>query len=139
MQAEYYGGQELTLIGFPVSGRVEGEISHNHIGYGEMLGIHSASGKKAAAWEYVEEYMVGALQKSDFFLRTGKEVFEEKMQEEADKVRAAFEEGIYYSGANKPLLDIIEEEAGPYFRGERALDDVVEIIQSRIQVYLNER
>ena len=101
--------------------------------------------------------MTGALQKSDFLFRTGKEVFEERMQEdvgvetftldgplppstqeEADKVRKAFEEGIYYSAENKPLLDIIEEEAGAYFGGDRELDDVVKIIQSRIQVYLNE-
>ncbi len=158
LQAEYHSGQELTLIGFPVSGRVEGEKSRNHIGYGEMLGIHSASKEKEAAWEYVEEYMAGALQKNNFFFRTGKEAFEEKMQEdvgvetwtpdgvlpgatqeETDRVRAAFEEGIYYSAENKPLLDIIEEEAGSYFRGEKELNDVTGIIQSRIQVYLNER
>lgn len=158
LQAEYYSGQELTLIGFPVSGKVEGEKSHNLIGYNDMLGIHSGSRETEVAWEYVEECMLGALSKSDFFFRTGKEVFEEKIQEdvgvetrtldgtlpaatqeEADKVRAAFEEGIYYSGANKPVLDIIEEEAGPYFRGEKELDDVVGIIQNRIQVYLNER
>lgn len=157
LQAEYYSGQELTLIGFPVSGGVEGERSRNHISYSEMLGIHSASGEKEAAWEYVEEYMTGALQKSDFLFRTGKEAFEERMQEdvgvetftldgllppstqeEADKVRRAFEEGVYYPAQNKLLLDIIEEEAGAYFGGDRELDDVVDIIQSRIQVYLSE-
>lgn len=157
LQAEYLSGQELILIGFPVSGKAGEEKSRNHIGYSEMLGIHSASGEAEAAWEFVEEYISGALLKNDFFFRTGKAAFEEKIQEnvgvetwtleeilpaatqeDADKVRMAFEEGLYYSAANKPLLDIIEEEAGYFFRGEKELDTVVEIMQSRIQIYLDE-
>lgn len=156
--AEWRSGQELTLIGFPVSGKVEEERSRNHISYSELMVIHSASKETEAAWDYVEEYMTGGLFKNDYFFRTGKEAFEERIQEdvgvetwtldgvlppatqeEADKVRSAFLEGIYYYGENKPLLDIIEEEAEPYFRGEKGLEDVAGIIQSRIQVYLNER
>jgi len=65
----------------------------------------------------------------------GKEV----SQTDFRRDRRWFEEGVYYSGANKPLLDIIEEEAGVYFRGEKELDDVVGIMQSRVQIYLEER
>lgn len=158
VEAEWLSGQELTLIGFPVSGKVEGERSSNLIDYSDMMGIHSASMEPEAAWDYVEEYITGALRSNDYVVRTGKEIFEGKIQEgvgvetwtfegqlppatqeHADKVRNAFMEGIYYTAENKPLLDIIAEETAPYFRGEKALEDVVGIIQSRIQVYLDER
>lgn len=158
LYAEWISRQELTMIGYPVSGKEEGEKSRNHISYGDMMGIHSASKETAAAWDFVEEYMTGAIRKSDYMIRTGKEAFEEKMQEdigvesltldghlppltqeEADEIRNAFMEASYASDSKKPLLDIIGEETKPYFRGEKELDDVVGIIQNRIQVYLNER
>lgn len=158
VEAEWLSGQELTLIGFPVSGRQEGERSLNLINYSDMMGIHSASKEPEAAWDYVEEYISGALRSNDYVIRTGKEIFEEKIQEgvgvetwtleghlppatqeHADKVRNAFIEGTYYSAENKPVLDIIAEETAPYFRGEKALEDVLGIIQSRVRIYLDER
>ena len=36
------------------------------------------------------------------------------------------------------LKRIINEEVPPFFRGEKGLDEVVGIIQSRIQIYLDE-
>lgn len=158
-QAEWKNGHELTLIGFPVSGLVEGEKSSNVIYYGEMLGIHSATENVEAAWDFTESYIMGAFMSSNFFFRTGKEVFEERMraemdiepstvdgipyppitEEQAEKVRNAFLDGRYLSDRNDFLFDIIREEATPFFRGEKDLDEVVGIIQSRIQLYLDER
>ena len=95
---------------------------------------------------------------SNFFFRTGREAFEERMQaemdiepgtvdgvpyppiteEQAGKVRNAFLEGRYDSGEDRMLKRIINEEVPPFFRGEKGLDEVVGIIQSRIQIYLDE-
>ena len=158
-QAEWKNGNELTLIGYPVSGLVEGEKSSNYIYYNEMLGIHSATENADAAWDFVESYITGAFMPSNFFFRTGRDAFEERMQEEmdiepstvegipyppiteeqAEKVRSAFLEGSYNSDADSILKGIINEETPPFFRGEKGLDEVVGIIQSRIQIYLDER
>lgn len=36
------------------------------------------------------------------------------------------------------IINIINEEAGAYYSGQKGIDDVVSIIQNRIQVYVNE-
>lgn len=66
-QAEWKNGQELTLIGFPVSGLVEGEKSSNHIYYNEMLTIHSDTENVEAAWNFVKSYITGAFMPGYFF------------------------------------------------------------------------
>jgi len=157
-QTEWRNGQELTLIGFPVSGLVEGEKSSNSITYNEMLGIHSDTENVEAAWDFVENYITGAFMPSNFFFRTGREVFEERIQaeigigqgtvegipypaiteEQADKVRNAFLEGYYVTNEESPIKRIILEEVPPFFSGEKGLDEVVGIIQSRVQLYLDE-
>lgn len=157
-QAEWRNGQELTLIGYPVSGLVEGEKSRNAISYNEMLGIHSDTENVEAAWDFVENYITGAFMPSNFFFRTGGEVFEERIQaeigigqgtvegipypaiteEQADKVRNAFLEGYYVTNEESPIKRIILEEVPPFFSGEKGLDEVVGIIQSRVQLYLDE-
>lgn len=161
-QAEGISGQELTLIGYPVSGRIEGERSSNIISYDHMMGIHSGTENVEAAWEYVENYYTGALGTHDFFFTTGKAAFEEKLQEyteteyftlenmepaiyppatelQVEKVRNAFLEGTYIEDEEFDIIDIIMEEAMPYFKGDKGLDDVVKIIQNRVQLYLDER
>ena len=37
-----------------------------------------------------------------------------------------------------PLVNIIVEEAGAYFSGDKELDQVVKIIENRVQLYLDE-
>ena len=39
---------------------------------------------------------------------------------------------------DEALLNIIEEEAAPYFSGQKKAKDVAVIIQSRVQLYVNE-
>lgn len=40
--------------------------------------------------------------------------------------------------SNDEILNIITEEADAYFKGQKTLDDVVNIIQSRAQIYISE-
>ncbi len=42
------------------------------------------------------------------------------------------------SGYDEELVNIINEEAAPFFEGQKNIDDVVKIIQGRIQVYVDE-
>ena len=37
-----------------------------------------------------------------------------------------------------PLLDIICEEAAAYFNGDKSIPEITELIQNRVQLYLNE-
>ena len=56
-----------------------------------------------------------------------------------EKVRSAFQEGVYLGDEEYDLLSILDEEVIPYFKGDKELDDVVKIIQNRIQLYLDEK
>jgi hypothetical protein len=44
--------------------------------------------------------------------------------------------GIY--GCNQDVYSIIEDEAQDYFNGKKELEDVVTIIQNRVQTYIDE-
>lgn len=161
-EAEGIFGQEMTLIGYPVSGKLEGEVSSNHISYGNEIGIHRNTANAQAAWEYLETHFLSAQEKNSFFFTPGKDAFEEKLQEglgekytsldgasivtcpelteaQVDKVREAAFRATVLDEDTYEMISIITEEAAPYFAGQKDLDPVVEIIQSRLQVYLDER
>ena len=59
-------------------------------------------------------------------------------QEEIDQLMALYNaaEGIVDYDVN--LMNIITEQAGAYFAGDRSLDDTVAAIQSRVGLYLAE-
>ena len=44
----------------------------------------------------------------------------------------------FFSAEDDAVIRIIQEEAGAYYSGQKSVEDVVDIIQNRIQVYVNE-
>lgn len=59
-------------------------------------------------------------------------------QEEADGIRKVISQvdGVYmYDGG---MMEIVLEEIAPYFAGQKSADEAADIIQSRVQLYLNE-
>ena len=36
------------------------------------------------------------------------------------------------------MFDIVTEQAGPYFSGDKSLDEAVKNIQDRVNLYINE-
>lgn len=59
-------------------------------------------------------------------------------QEQADKVRSGLENSFWFARDTDDALYIILEETRPYFAGQKSLDETVKILQSRMQVYLDE-
>lgn len=60
-------------------------------------------------------------------------------QEEIDAVRELLESASKISGnVDEQLTTIITEEAEPFFKGQKSAADVANIIQNRIQIYVNE-
>lgn len=59
-------------------------------------------------------------------------------QEEADGIRHVISQidGIY--SYDQSMMEIILEEIEPYFAGQKSVDEVTGIIQSRVQLYINE-
>ena len=44
----------------------------------------------------------------------------------------------FFSAEDDAVIRIIQEEAGAYYSGQKRVEDVVGIIQNRVQVYVNE-
>lgn len=60
-------------------------------------------------------------------------------QEEIDAVRGLLESANKIAGnVDEQLTSIITEEADPFFKGQKSAADVANIIQNRIQIYVNE-
>mgnify|MGYP002517968704 CR=1 FL=1 len=65
-------------------------------------------------------------------------VLPQMTKEQADKI-VSFIESINKSGYyNDEINNIINEEAGAYFSGQKSAKDVASVIQNRVQVYVNE-
>ncbi len=59
-------------------------------------------------------------------------------QQEADEL-AAFIQGIENRGyANENITNILKEETAPFFEGQKTAQEVAGIIQSRVQIYVDE-
>ena len=59
-------------------------------------------------------------------------------EEQVAKVREAIEAAAYYQGGEWTITGIVSEEAGLYFQGKAGLDETIDKIQKRVQLYLNE-
>ena len=60
-------------------------------------------------------------------------------QEQADQVMALYNSIHTMNGSNDAIYNIVTEEAGAYFAGQRSLDDVAGIIQNRVGLYVAEQ
>ena len=59
-------------------------------------------------------------------------------QEEVDEVLSFIESVNRASYSNNEIQSIIEEEAAPFYAGQKTAEEVAGIIQSRIQILVNE-
>lgn len=60
-------------------------------------------------------------------------------QEEVDAVKALIASAERISeNTDQQIMDIITEEAGSFFKGQKSAADVANIIQNRVQIYVNE-
>ena len=60
-------------------------------------------------------------------------------QAQADQVMALYNSIHELNGSNDAIYNIVTEEAGAYFAGQRSLDDVAAIIQNRVGLYVAEQ
>ena len=65
-------------------------------------------------------------------------VIEPMTQEEVEEVLGFIQSVDQLYTNNQALIDIISEEAAPYFAGQKNVKEVVDIIQNRVQIYVSE-
>lgn len=154
-------GEEVTFVGYPVD---EGSGSVASFGNG-LYAINAQSQYKEAAWQYIRQFLTEEYQSSVGALPVNKNVFENKLNEAVNadtsnqgwdymgfKIKlepvseadvAAIRELVYgvtrSSFYDYEMMNIILEEAAVYYAGAKSVDEIADIIQSRIQVYVDER
>ena len=60
-------------------------------------------------------------------------------QEQADEILGLINATTAVYGYDESIMSIITDEAAPYFAGEKSLDDTVNMIQSRVNLYVAEQ
>ena len=123
------------LIGKPVA---EEDFDGTHEEYEEYLKEFE---KEASSGEEVEEEVIldpqegEAAQAADTY---GLDSLPEFGQADIDNMQKILEGLSFSVNSENEVLNIILEEAGAYFAGQKSTAEVSDIIQSRIQVYLKE-
>ncbi len=87
---------------------------------------------------YIDENGKKVESKDNFYMNTEIIPLDSMTQEQVDRV-VNFIESVdrpFYDDAE--VLKIIEEEAAPFFLGQKNVKEVAEIIQNRVQLYVNE-
>jgi ABC-type glycerol-3-phosphate transport system substrate-binding protein len=154
--AEIYG-REYPVYGYPtLSGQTYGVTACS-----DSCAIYSGSSHKEGAWEFIESLMWDSNQNYSGITNPGfpirKSVLEEMAADaENEQVRSGGEmmtmtdseiailENIIYNGnLSRTSIDsdiwfVIYEETAPYFAGDKSAEDVAHIIQSRVQIILQE-
>lgn len=159
LQERFQGN--VTAIGSPTSdGSPDCSITAQ-----DAVTMLSKSEVKDGAWEFIEFYLTQADDKYSYGFRNSWSKLEEEIakakeqkfsydmgsyrfethvptQEEIDQIleiiRAGKRPNYVLSAEEKTLRSIISEEAEAFFQGQKSVDQVAEIIQRRVSVYVSE-
>lgn len=156
---------EVTFIGFPTTdGSVGCELASS-----ARYGITAKCSNKEGAWAFLESYLTNTSDNSGataWGFPTLKSKFEEiaadylsepwgthtvtmgdgwsytyhrPTKEEIDLIRELIAVGNSARTFDENISKILFEEADAYFSGQKPLDEIVDIIQNRVQIYMSEK
>lgn len=158
----HFDGEPVNFIGYPTAGREIGNILLPRAG----LCIMRNSDKKEACWDFLEYYFLDEDNISTVGFPTQKKMFDKCKKEYLEKInhnkrelkdneyareelqvtyedielvdglidRSVGLQGIF----DETALTIIGEETTAFYEGQKALEEVIDIIQNRIMIYINE-
>lgn len=153
---------EINVIGYPTAsgfGTTAEVVS--------VYGICSRSENKEGAWKFIRQFFLPEYQKmysTGYIFPMNRNVLEERIEQMAQNTSErtytsggitveqtkpteeeiqAFRNIIYgireICSVDNALLDLVVEEASYYFDGKRSAEETASVIQSRAQIYLNEK
>lgn len=155
-------GEDGVYVGFPGNSREGGVLRI----YGTSFVLSGQSSHLEGAWSFArylltEEYQSGLLDRGGG-LPTRKDVFEDNVQDAAEyegfcfinnefmnlsaltpeqlDMAVDFIKGVHhFSFDDVTVMNIICEEAEGYFQGQKDVESVVDVIQNRVGLYLQEQ
>lgn len=146
---------------------VDTEVVPGGILYCGAVSINNASEKKEGAWEFIsfllsEERQIKRTSESSDGFPISRVAFEEKIEADFEYVERRYREidvetpmkkerylemietwlpgsKTLYMGVDYDAWRIVSEEVEAYYSGQKSLDEVLDIIESRMRIYLGEK
>ncbi|MCM1187701.1 MAG: extracellular solute-binding protein [bacterium] len=142
-------GEDAACVGFPTA---DGRGGHLLIG-SDAYAIAAVSEHKESAWRFIEDSLTR--EKSELYAQLWltypalKKTLEERVDAAVagdqftwDDVNVALklvpDATPFFSAEDDEIIKIINEEAGAYYSGQKRVEDVADIIQNRVRVYVDE-
>jgi len=148
-------GDTANFVGFPSKyGRPVYRITMSG---DDSFAMTSTSNKKEAAWKFIEWYLCKEDEYDNLELCADRKRMEEKVgialagrenvndgepamtEEDRETLEILLEHLEPLSDDDIPLYRIVYAEARTYFSGDKTLDDVIDVIQKRATLYLQEK
>lgn len=145
-------GDEITYIGYP-----NNNGSNSYFVFENQIGIYSNSNKKDGAWKFIEMILSYDYQKrfidiysDDSLIPSRKDCYNELLDNmiSSEEIKISIEEKDNFSkmvnstqkcsSYDITVMKIILEESQVYFNGKKSIDEIVNLIQSRCETYMNE-
>lgn len=158
-----YFKEGAVFIGFPNAEGKNRQVLTTDTGYS----ILSTSANKDGAWEFLQFYLTRERSEWDYSFPSNvhelQAMFDKELehagekngsmmmddtgweyeyhystQEEIDQIMEIINNAVAVD-VDTEIINIINEEAGGFFSGQKGLDEVIGLIQSRVQLYVSER
>ncbi len=96
--------------------------------------------KSATEKQKFEDENGQMVEQDDFYWLGDEQIVIEPMSQEVMEKMLAFVESVdRTSFSDDEIVKIIQEEAAPFFEGQKTAEEVAQIIQSRVWIYVNEK
>ena len=73
-----------------------------------------------------------------FYMDDGKEIYNLE-PEQVQQIRDLIESTTKVADYNQEILDIVSEQAAPFFAGQKSAEEVAKLVQSKANIYVNEQ
>lgn len=148
---DYFGEEEVVCVGYPSESG-----GHANIRAYMPLGMVESCEYKQEAWEFIRSLLSIEFQRDylHFQIPVRTDVLQSQVEQyisnleqedNPDWVREsmnllydAVNTGLGERAFNQKIWNIIEEESGAYFAGEKGVEDTVAVIQARVRIYVSE-
>ncbi len=161
-RGEVYFGEPVTYRGYPVWDTADGQGAGTYMEAVDALAIPAGSGEKDAAWAFIQEFLsleggYGGVFSSNRHMMEewAKQAMEEASgsgigdfdvmysfhaatEEELAQLDMLIETSRALTAQDKQVMLILSEEMPAYFAGDKTAAEVSEVIQSRVQLYMDE-
>lgn len=118
----------------------EEEFDGTHEEYEQYLAEEAANAETASTSALAEEVVIGEdeIMDNSADFGEGPNTLPEFGQSDIDAVKNILKSMKYQVNSETQIMKIIKEESAAYFAGQKSAEEVSDIIQSRVQVYLKE-